>query len=773
MKKRSKVLSILCSVTTFACMFGTNSTSAMDDGRGSKGKMMQEIEECKKRIEEQEKKLKKLKELEASDQSVSEPERILLEEAQKRDEAEKKLNEVVEKRIAESKTKVAQVKGEKDLTRSSLGRVEAQVAQVAEEKRKETENLEEMDQVPELIKKEKICDELVNVGDARAKAKEELEAARRKVLSARVQETRANEGSLRLSSRGAQAIKAVRTREAAKKKVEEAEKKFKEAEKKFKEAVKAEKETEARMLERLKNLKAEKMKRLAANKKEREEIVKRILEATRKKAVADEKVKKSKEAISAMEKVLGSLEVCGNKRQEENVRELLSETKKLLRAASEESSAEGKKIRAEEEKTLSLMKELSKEVEALEGSQREVTELLKSAKEEEKAAQESLRLSKSARSLRVSRKVAQKKEEEGREKLEKSQRKVELAESLLKEINGMVEEVNECEVQGQKALEAAKNKRVPSPLKRPTGDTSDTDGCNNPTIREIEDEIKTVEDVKTNLELEGIKVTSISNLGDKFGISNSFEKEASRLATELVKLDILRKDLEIVKNMEQSIAGTCKVLRDVSGESKSPELVERTHSYTTEVLNRARRIVTALSTYKDDYKLGIGEDIIIRVISGKNRDIRSLISSGCNVNCPEMWTAGFLKSLESYGEKKIDKESLISMVDEIMNNTEGVKNVAFRALIAFARCVWRSNGSLTEPVNGLSFEEVVSTYIKLAKIADNYLYQDIIEAARVARAARVTYRFFRAENINTNGVPNINRGIIQMVEDEYRNVSRG
>lgn len=294
MKKRSKVLSILCSMTAFACMFGTNSTSAMDDGRGSKGKMMQEIEESKKRIEEQEKKLKKLKELEAADQSVSEPERILLEEAQKRDEAEKKLNEVVEKRIAESKTKVAQVKGEKDLTRSSLGRVEAQVAQVAEEKRKETENLEEMDQVPELIKKEKICDELVNVGDARAKAKEELEAARRKVLSARVQETRANEGSLRLSSRGAQAIKAVRTREAAKKKVEEAEKKFKEAEKKFKEAVKAEKETEARMLERLKNLKAEKMKRLAANKKEREERVKRILEATRKKAVADEKVKKIK-----------------------------------------------------------------------------------------------------------------------------------------------------------------------------------------------------------------------------------------------------------------------------------------------------------------------------------------------------------------------------------------------------------------------------------------------------------------------------------------------
>ena len=67
-----------------------------------------------------------------------------------------------------------------------------------------------------------------------------------------------------------------------------------EAEKKFKEAVKAEKETEARMLERLKNLKAEKMKRLAANKKEREERVKRILEATRKKAVADEKVKKIK-----------------------------------------------------------------------------------------------------------------------------------------------------------------------------------------------------------------------------------------------------------------------------------------------------------------------------------------------------------------------------------------------------------------------------------------------------------------------------------------------
>lgn len=225
--------------------------------------------------------------------------------------------------------------------------------------------------------------------------------------------------------------------------------------------------------------------------------------------------------------------------------------------------------------------------------------------------------------------------------------------------------------------------------------------------------------------------------------------------------------------MEQSIAGTCKVVRDVSGESKSPELVERTHSYTTKVLNRARRIVTALSTYKDDYKLSIGEDIIIRVISGKNRDIRSLISSGYGVNCPEMWTAGFLKSLESYGAKKIDKESLISMVDEIMNNTEGVKNVAFRALIAFARCVWRSNGSSTEPVNGLSFEEVVSTYIKLAKIADNYLYQDIIEAARVARAARVTYRFFRAENINTNGVPNINRGIIQMVEDEYRNVSRG
>ena len=292
-------------------------------------------------------------------------------------------------------------------------------------------------------------------------------------------------------------------------------------------------------------------------------------------------------------------------------------------------------------------------------------------------------------------------------------------------------------------------------------------------IKEIEDEIKTVEDVKTNLELEGIKVTSISNLGDEFGISNSFEKKASRLATELVKLDILRKDLEIVKNMAQSIAGTCKVVRDVSGESKSPELVERTHSYTTKVLNRARRIVTALSTYKDDYKLSIGEDIIIRVISGKNRDIRSLISSGYGVNCPEMWTAGFLKSLESYGAKKIDKESLISMVDEIMNNTEGVKNVAFRALIAFARCVWRSNGSSTEPVNGLSFEEVVSTYIKLAKIADNYLYQDIIEAARVARAARVTYRFFRAENINTNGVPEINRGIIQMVEDEYRNVSRG
>lgn len=426
MKKRSKVLSILCSVTALAGMFGTNSAIAMDDGRGSKGKMMQEIEESKKR--------------------------------------------------------------------------------------KETEDLEEMDQVPELLK----------VGDARAKAEKELKAARREVLSARVQKIRADKGSLRLSSRGAQAKKAVRTRKAAKEKVEEAEKKFKEA-----------------------------------------------------------------------------------------------------------------------------------------------------------------------------------------------------------------------------------------------------------VIKEIEDEIKTVEDVKTNLELEGIKVTSISNLGDKFGISNSFEKEASRLATELVKLDILRKDLEIVKNMEQSIAGTCKVVRDVSGESKSPELVERTHSYTTKVLNRARRIVTALSTYKDDYKLGIGEDIIIRVISGKNRDIRSLISSGCNVNCPEMWTAGFLKSLESYGEKKIDKESLISMVDEIMNNTEGVKNVAFRALIAFARCVWRSNRSLTEPVNGLSFEEVVSTYIKLAKIADNYLYQDIIEAARVARAARVTYRFFRAENINTNGVPNINRGIIQMVEDEYRNVSRG
>ena len=426
MKKRSKVLSILCSVTALAGMFGTNSAIAMDDGRGSKGKMMQEIEESKKR--------------------------------------------------------------------------------------KETEDLEEMDQVPELLK----------VGDARAKAEKELKAARREVLSARVQKMIANKGSLRLSSKGAQAKKAVQTREAAKKKVEEAEKKFKEA-----------------------------------------------------------------------------------------------------------------------------------------------------------------------------------------------------------------------------------------------------------AIKEIEDEIKTVEDVRTNLELEGIKVISISNLGDKFGISNSFEKKERRLATELVKLDILRKDLEIVKNMEQSIAGTCKVVRDVSGESKSPELVERTHSYTTKVLNRARRIVTALSTYKDDYKLSIGEDIIIRVISGKNRDIRSLISSGYGVNCPEMWTAGFLKSLESYGAKKIDKESLISMVDEIMNNTEGVKNVAFRALIAFARCVWRSNGSLTEPVNGLSFEEVVSTYIKLAKIADNYLYQDIIEAARVARAARVTYRFFRAENINTNGVPEINRGIIQMVEDEYRNVSRG
>lgn len=430
MKKRSKVLSILCSMTALAGMFGTNSAIAMDDGRGSKGKMMQEIEESKKR--------------------------------------------------------------------------------------KETEDLEEMDQVPELLK----------VGDARAKAEKELKAARREVLSARVQKIRADKGSLRLSSRGAQAKKAVWTREAAKEKVEEAEKKFKEAEEKFKEAV----------------------------------------------------------------------------------------------------------------------------------------------------------------------------------------------------------------------------------------------------IKEIEDEIKTVEDVRTNLELEGIKVTSISNLGDKFGISNSFKKKESRLARELVKLDILRKDLEIVKNMEQSIAGTCKVVRDVSGESKSPELVERTHSYTTKVLNRARRIVTALSTYKDDYKLSIGEDIIIRVISGKNRDIRSLISSGYGVNCPEMWTAGFLKSLESYGAKKIDKESLISMVDEIMNNTEGVKNVAFRALIAFARCVWRSNGSLTEPVNGLSFEEVVSTYIKLAKIADNYLYQDIIEAARVAR---VTYRFFGAENINTNGVPEINRGIIQMVEDEYRNVSRG
>ncbi len=99
MKKISKVLSVLCSMTTFACMFGISSTSAMvEDGGSSAGAPKPEARAAGEEDKEREK-LKALKEAKNKEREKLKA----LKEAENRERETLKTLREVEKKLKEAR----------------------------------------------------------------------------------------------------------------------------------------------------------------------------------------------------------------------------------------------------------------------------------------------------------------------------------------------------------------------------------------------------------------------------------------------------------------------------------------------------------------------------------------------------------------------------------------------------------------------------------------------------------------------------------------------
>ncbi len=275
--------------------------------------------------------------------------------------------------------------------------------------------------------------------------------------------------------------------------------------------------------------------------------------------------------------------------------------------------------------------------------------------------------------------------------------------------------------------------------------TSAADVCNSATDGELTREMKnarsTVRAAREDLGSELGKIRKISYLNDEFGIGDSFRVIIFRLE---------EKSRELMNLDENLLRAMWEVRRDAKA---------------SEWMHDGSNARESLDKFKVEYKRMVGESIV-RSICSKNKNIQFLVANDINLNRSEMWTAGFFNLLRSYGVRKFDERFFVSMVDDIMNNTVNVQNVVFRALATFAKYVGQSNRSLTKLVNGLSFERVVLTYIKIAMI------EDYCSRKGNTYALGLINEIFGEKNIDTDGAPIINEKVAEDVEHMWESISR-
>ena len=232
-----------------------------------------------------------------------------------------------------------------------------------------------------------------------------------------------------------------------------------------------------------------------------------------------------------------------------------------------------------------------------------------------------------------------------------------------------------------------------------SSEAASADDSSSPDKEKIYDAIKKIDaSIKQFLEPENLKIREMGHGYLSLRFQRAIEYEISRLQK-------LRKKLERA--------------------GRGSKLVGDVH----ELIRNEPSVNKLLDDFKLECKRNLGN--IIRTTFGGTWSILSgheeFVTWG---NIMNKLIFGFLKSCEKYNVnypiKELDDDFFVAVVDDIINNKKNMEDADLRAFISFAEhvmyMVHKTPGDKKpSPYNGVEFDKLVSTYIKLAKLGDKSL----------------------------------------------------
>ena len=262
--------------------------------------------------------------------------------------------------------------------------------------------------------------------------------------------------------------------------------------------------------------------------------------------------------------------------------------------------------------------------------------------------------------------------------------------------------------------EAAKVKAAEAEKADKAASVDDCDSKISSPGEEIHEAIKKIDDFKEFLELKNLEIMQIDSEYSRYSKYTGYTgytgygrcggcislRLESETITKIVELEELREKLKRAKCGDESVDDVHELIRNEPILKKSLDDFER--EFKCNLINIVREVfMTSWSTSQHP------EARFFR-----DKSINKLVF-------------GFLKSCKKYGKEyrieELNNNFFIAVVDNILNNEEDVKDLDLRTFVSFVKHVMKENDKLRDvSVNGVKFDEFVSSYIKLAKLKDAF-----------------------------------------------------